>query len=499
MPKKHADWASLLDFTINKSGNEPIYRQIHSILCQAILDGRVASGVPLPSSRSLAKQIGVSRTSVVEAFDLLTAEGYVESRQGSGTFVADLEDLELIAPPIQPVETTGWSGKIRQKERVDLLAEIGRSAKDNATDLRPFAAGRCTLDARTRDAWRRVAAPHYRSLGEAHLGYSSPQGSERLREQIAAYIAASRSVVCDPSQIVIVSGTQQAIDIVIRTLLTPESRVWIEDPSYPSTSAALDARGVESVPIPIDKNGLMVKAGKSLAPDAECVFVTPSHQFLTGAVMSMPRRLELLRWAEKAGAWIVEDDYDSEYRYAGRPIAALKGLDSCGSVIYVGTFSKVLFPGLRLGYLVAPPALVDAFSGCRALLDRHPSTIQQEILADFLAEGHFLSHIRRTRSLYKEALDVTIDGLNQALYGHLRIRKPDAGMQLVVDLPHDVSDVDVCQALRKNGVVARPLSPLFRTEEHRRPGIVLGFTGYPLVELTRVARRAGDVMKEVIT
>lgn len=498
MAKKNASWASLLDFTIDKSSERPIYWQIYAIICDAILDGRISSGSPLPSTRSLAGKLKVSRTSVVDAFDLLVAEGYVETKHGSGTYVADLSELDLVSAPPSPESPEDVADRTANTARMLRLMEIGRAANENARMTVPFASGLCTLDARTKDTWRRLATKHYSSLGDSHRGYSSPLGSWRLREQIANYLRVSRGVTCEPSQILVVSGTQQAMDIVIRTLFTTESKVWIEDPAYPSSKAALAASKVKCVPVPIDENGMIVKAGKELAPDAECAFVTPSHQFATGAIMSVPRRLELLAWAEKTGAWIVEDDYDSEYRYAGRPITALQGLDSRGSVIYIGTFSKVLLPGLRMGYLVAPPALVDAFCGCRALLDRHPPTIQQEILADFLAEGHFLSHIRRTRAFYQEALDATFDSLAAELQGCIDLRKPEAGMQLAIELPDHISDVDACAELKRNGIGARALSPMCEEKANRRSGILLGFTGFSITELRKAGYSAGKIIREYI-
>lgn len=496
MSKKNARWASLLDFKVDKSDEKPIYWQIYSTICNAILDRRVESGAPLPSTRSLAEQLGVSRTSVVDAFEILAAEGYVETRHGSGTYVAQLNELKLVSAgrPAGGVQDT--AGRRGDFDRIQRLADIGRSANENALMTVPFASGLCTLDARTRDAWRRISSKHYASLGDTHRGYASPLGSWRLREQIANYLRVSRGVSCEASQILVVSGTQQAMDIVIRTLLGPESKVWVEDPAYPSSKAALNAHGVTCVPVPIDRNGMIIKAGKTLAPKADCAFVTPSHQFATGAIMSVPRRLELLAWAEKTGAWIVEDDYDSEYRFAGRPITALQGLDTRGSVIYIGTFSKVLLPGLRMGYLVAPPALVDAFCGCRALLDRHPPSSQQDILADFLAEGHFLSHIRRTRAFYHEALNAIVGALREELEGCLEIQKPEAGMQLSIALPDSVSDVALCARLKEIGIAARALSPLFEEAANRRSAVLLGYSGFSIRELRKAAHATGRVIRE---
>ncbi|WP_353474200.1 PLP-dependent aminotransferase family protein [Salipiger sp. H15] len=496
MSKKNAGWASLLDFTVDKSDEKPIYWQIYTIICNAILERRIESGAPLPSTRSLADQLGVSRTSVVDAFEILAAEGYVETRHGSGTYVAQLSELNLVSAERPTIGAQDTAGRKGDSGRLQRLADIGRSANENALMTVPFASGLCTLDARTRDAWRRTSSKYSGSLGDTHRGYSSPLGSLRLREQIANYLRVSRGVSCEASQILVVSGTQQAMDIVIRTLLSTESKVWVEDPAYPSSKAALTAHGVTCVPVPIDGHGMIIKAGKALAPEADCAFVTPSHQFATGAIMSVPRRLELLAWAEKTGAWIVEDDYDSEYRFAGRPITALQGLDSRGSVIYIGTFSKVLLPGLRMGYLVAPPALVDAFCGCRALLDRHPPSSQQDILADFLAEGHFLSHIRRTRAYYQEALNAIVSVLQEELKGCLEIQKPDAGMQLSIALPDGVSDVALCAKLREHGIASRALSPMFEETANRRSAVLLGYSGFSIQELRKAARTTGKVIRE---
>jgi GntR family transcriptional regulator/MocR family aminotransferase len=346
------------------------------------------------------------------------------------------------------------------------------------SEERPFNLGRTLVDARTVELWRKLSARTFRSLSRSHLGYSDPRGTIELRKTICDYLQVARAVRCDPEQIVITTGTQHAIDIAIRALPGLDKEVWIEDPGYPLTRQALLAVGAKVRPIPVDGQGIDVGRGIKLAPKAVAVFVTPSHQFPTGVVLSMARRLELLNWAREKSAWIVEDDYASEFRYGGRPLASLQGLDEGERVIYVGTLNKALFPGLRMGYAVVPRALLRAFVATRYLMDRQPSTLFQAVVAAFMEEGHFAAHIRRMRLLYRDQRDVLVAALKSRLGADVTVDPPDQGMHLVAYTRRGLSDVAIERAGRQRGVIVRAMSRL-HVAAAPRSALVLGFSGYP--------------------
>jgi GntR family transcriptional regulator / MocR family aminotransferase len=343
---------------------------------------------------------------------------------------------------------------------------------------RPFNLGRTLIDARTMDVWRKLSTRVFRSLGHNHFGYSDPRGLPGLRRAICDYLQAARAVQCDPEQIVITSGTQNAIDLAIRVLNRTGLQAWVEDPGYSLTRQALAAAGVKTHPIPVDAHGIDVKAGVNAAANAGVVFVTPSHQFPTGVVLSMARRLELLGWAREANAWIVEDDYASEFRYGGRAIASLQGLDETERVIYVGTLNKALFPGLRLGYVVVPRPLLRAFVTTRYLMDRQPSSLCQAVVTDFIEEGHFAAHLRRTRLMYRDQRDALIAALRQRLGDAVTLDPPDQGMHLVAYLRRGLSDTAIERRASDHGVVVRAMSRLY-VAAPPRSALVLGFSGYP--------------------
>ncbi|MDO9245551.1 MAG: PLP-dependent aminotransferase family protein, partial [Phenylobacterium sp.] len=305
-----------------------------------------------------------------------------------------------------------------------------------------------------------------------------PAGDLRLRTAVTDYLRAARGVVCEPEQVIVTSGAQHAVDLTARLLLTPGDQVWLEDPGYPATWHALTAGGARAVPVPVDRSGLVVQAGVEAAPDARAAFVTPSHQFPLGVALSMGRRLELIAWARAAGAWIVEDDYASEFRYAGAPLASLQGLDGGERTIYVGTLNKSLFPGLRLGYLVAPKVLVEPFAALRRLADRQPPTLTQAITRDFMDSGQFAAHIRRRRLAYKAQRDALAEALALRLGAVVEPDVPDQGMHLIAYLKDGRSDREAEARAAAKGVLARAISPLYHAAPPRQ-GLLLGFTGFP--------------------
>lgn len=493
-PTTKGRWAELIDLPLDPGGERPLFQQIYLLLRNAIVSGRLSAGSRLPSTRQLSERLGVSRTSVLSAYEQLLAEGYAGGRKGSGTYVSELVRPVVETPPVLANDHAGATHRTLSEAGV----RYGRFAAGitDPADV-PFAPGCCSVDAASIEAWRRSGARQMQVLDPAALSYRDPIGEPSLRREVAEYLRAARAVQCDPDQVVILSGAQQAIDLSIRTLLDPGEAVWVEDPGYLATREALIASGVRIVPVPVDDQGLVVEAGIATGSGARAVYITPSHQYPTGSVMSMQRRLDLLAWARRTGAWIVEDDYDSEFRYVGRPLASLQGLDGGGCVIYVGTLSKVLFPGIRLGFAVVPLGLVDAFRGARFLTDRHPPTLQQSIVSAFMREGFLTSHIRRMRSQYRIARDTLVEAIGRHMGDLVEIEVPECGIQLVIHFREPISDVAVAEEARRHGVVVRPVSPLY-VSEPRRQGLVLGYSGFDLHRLRSAASQLARATRQVL-
>jgi GntR family transcriptional regulator/MocR family aminotransferase len=319
-------------------------------------------------------------------------------------------------------------------------------------------------------------------------------GSLEFRKTLATYLRTARAVQCEADQIMVVSGSQQALDLSARVLLNPDSPVWIEEPGYELTRSALTLAGAKLIPVPVDGEGLDVSAGVRLCPKASAAYVTPSHQFPLGVVMSASRRLQLLDWAHTSGSWIIEDDYDSEYRYESFPIASLQGMDNGSRVIYIGTFSKILFPSLRLGYIVIPPDLAGRFIAVRRLIDICPPQFYQAVLGDFMDEGHFARHIRKTRLLYGQRRDTLADSIRKEFGDGLQILGAEAGMHLTVTLPPGVRDYDIAVQAAARNLWLWPLSTSFAGKS-RRPGFILGFGGTKAAEMPEKVRQ----LKQVLT
>jgi GntR family transcriptional regulator/MocR family aminotransferase len=464
-----------------------------------VLSGRLPPGSRLPSTRSIASDLGVSRNTVMGAFDQLLAEGYLEGKVGSGTYVAEKLPEELLhartavrdAVPPRPVEAV-------LSRRGAVLASSPIIPPRPHRAPRAFRPGPGADDHFPARVWIRLLTKRWRGPMREMLSYGEPAGYRPLREAIAAYLRAARAVRCDPAQVVVVSGTQQGLDIMARLLLDPGDHVWIEDPGYLGARGAFLGADTRVVPVPVDDEGLMVSCGVARQPAARMVYVTPSHQFPIGVTMSLARRLALLEWVRRSNAWVIEDDYDSEFRYSGRPIAALQGLDFTGRVIYLGTFSKVLFPSLRLGYLILPPELVAPFTNARALVARHSPLIDQAVLADFIAEGHFARHIRRMRALYAHRHATFIEAARKELGGLLDVEPQDAGMHLVGWLPQGVDDVAASRSAFAHGVEAPALSA-YAMERPARGGLLLGFTATGTREIREGMRRLALALREVTT
>jgi GntR family transcriptional regulator / MocR family aminotransferase len=469
--KSRQSWAELFAYQVDRAGDVPLFRQIYLQVRSAILSGALRPRTKLPSTRKLSQRLVVSRSAVVAAYEQLLAEGYVVGRIGAGTYIASDLPEAFNRTPQRGKKIRVASSKLTTRPIGDLVDVTLQS------DERPFNLGRTLVDGRTVELWRKLSARTLRSFGSEHLGYGDPRGMIELRRTVCDYLRAARAVRCEPEQIVITAGTQQALDIVIRILPQLDREVWVEDPGYPLTRHALVAAGAKVRPIPVDQFGINVDEGIRRAPKAQAVFVTPSHQFPKGVVLSMARRLELLAWARAAGAFIVEDDYASEFRYGGRPLASLQGLDDAERVIYIGTLNKALFPGLRLGYAVVPPALLRNFVAARYLMDRQPSSLCQAVAAAFMEEGHLAGHIRRMRELYRGQRDTLVAALRDRLGTDLIVDPPDQGMHLVAYTRRGLSDVAIERAARQQGVVVRAMSRLY-VEAPARSALMMGFSGY---------------------
>jgi GntR family transcriptional regulator/MocR family aminotransferase len=371
------------------------------------------------------------------------------------------------------------------------VADLERSTAQ--ADERPFNTGRTLTDARTVEIWRKLTHQAVRSLGPRDLGYTDPGGFIELRRSICDYLRVARAIRCEPMQIVVTSGTQHAIDIAIRVLLTPGDDVWVEDPGYALTHDQLLLAKARLHPVPLDAQGTMVDVGRRSAPRARAAFVTPSHQFPTGVALSMARRLELLDWGRSSGAFIVEDDYTSEFRCSGPPLASLQGLDEDGRIIYVGTLNKALFPGLRIGYAVVPKALLPAFVSARFLIDRQPPSLHQTVVAEFMRQGHFAAHIRRIRQMYREQRDALAATLARHAPDHLRIDVPDQGMHLVAHLRSGASDIEIERSAKQHGIIVRAMSRFYRVAPPCQ-ALMLGFSGFPRQLIVPAAARLAAIL-----
>jgi len=480
-----------LDSAAHRTYGEQLYRQLRD----AALSGRLQPGARLPASRRLASTLGVARQTVLDTYEQLAAEGYLVGRHGSGTFVAEVLPDHLLRVRGQTVSQASQEGRVHRgiSKRGALLSSSQVIPMPLRTPLRAFRIGHPAVDAFPFQRWRRLADRRWRSPPRDLTGYGYPGGYPPLREAIAGYLGAVRAVYCAPEQVIVLGGSQQALDLAARVLLDPGDTVWFEEPGYLGARAALAGAGARIIPIPVDQDGLEVAVGTVAAPAARLAYVTPSHQYPLGVTLSLARRLALLAWAARADAWILEDDHDSEFRYAGRPLAALQGLDTSARVIYIGTFSKTLLPSLRLGYLVVPPDLVDAFTSARAVGDRQSPSLEQAVLADFIAEGHFGRHIRRMRQLYAERQQLLIEAASRELLGVLELRPESAGLHLVGRLPASADDRALSRAAYARGVDAIPLSATYLGPPNAS-GLLLGYAAYPEAEIRAGMRELAQAL-----
>ena len=474
-----------LHLAVDRDLDEPIHRQVREALRRAILEGQLRPGQRLPSTRSLAVDLGVSRLPVLSAYEQLLHEGYLTGRTGSGTFVSDAVPDELLRPA---------------RANIPRIMARKRAGTDRPSPAHwhpapvPFQVGLPALDLFPHAAWKKLVVRHVNAATPEQLSYSDPAGVEALRASIAEHIRSARAVRCEASQVLIVPGSQAALRLSAAALLEPRDRVAIEEPGYFGARRALQSAGAELVPVPVDEEGLNVTALRKRGRSLRAVYVTPSHQYPLGVTMSAARRFALLEWAAQQDAWILEDDYDSEFRYVSRPVAALQGMDARDRVIYIGTFSKALLPGVRLGYVVVPPELWDRFYEARLAFDFFTPTLYQRALAEFLNAGHFGRHLRRMRNAYIERRDALLRGLARHCGDLLEVHNADAGLHVTVLLREGIDESRVIAALTRRGVTAHSLSQAYLGPKSRN-GLLLGFgcsTPQRLFDATRVL---GEVLR----
>ena len=489
--KKAASGFSPL-ISVDRTAAKPLYLQVYDAFRAAIVGRNLRAGERIPSTRALASDLSISRIPVLNAYAQLLAEGYFTSRSGSGTFVSS--SLPGMVGPAE--QRSARPVRVRPRlrtvsQRCSLIPHYDRPAWVTGTGA--FSLSQTAVDAFPFHVWSKLVTRYGKNLRLRAVQYGDPMGLRELREAIGAYLRAARSVRCEWRQIMIVSGSQQALDISARVLLDAGSPVWVEEPGYWLAKNMLSAAGCRLIPVPVDEDGLDVAAGIKRCRKARAAYVAPSHQYPLGATMSASRRLQLLEWAESAGSWVVEDDYDSEYRYDSKPIASLQGLDHASRVIYIGTFSKVLFPSLRVGYIVIPADLVEHFLSIRQALDVSPAHMPQAVLADFINEGHFSRHIRRMRLAYAERRETLVDSIRKEFGSLLQLRGAQAGLHLTVTLPKGYRDRAIAARAARQNLWLWPLSPAYLGASPRQ-GFVLGFGGVTPAEIPDAVRRLREVV-----
>jgi GntR family transcriptional regulator/MocR family aminotransferase len=466
-------------FQFDPRSDTPYYRQIYDGYRTAILTGLLRPGERLPSTRALATELGISRLPAVNAFEQLLHEGYIEGRAGSGTFVKESIPDELATAVDASPKASAKTQSLQSRER----ARLG-----------PLRVSLPALDRFPVRLWSKLVAKHARQFTVEQMAYGDPAGYVPLREAVADYLRTARAVRCEADQVLIVSGSQMALQVAALSLLGRGSTVCIEEPGYPGAHAALARGGARIVPVPVGDEGIDVDALAAKGRKVRAVYVTPSHQYPLGVSMTASRRLALLEWARRTDAWILEDDYDSEYRYASRPLGALQGIDA-SRVIYIGTFSKVLFPSLRLGYVVVPRSLVGDFTRQRESIDLFSPVLEQAVLAEFLREGHFGRHLRRMRALYEKRRDALVRGLREHA-AELVPHNSDAGLHVSAFLPDGVDDGVVVRELARRGIEATALSTCYVGGAPRN-GLVLGFGGVSERRIIVACKTLGEVIRQI--
>jgi GntR family transcriptional regulator/MocR family aminotransferase len=485
-----------LPMLIPMDGEGPLYLQLYRSLRHAILHAELAPGSRLPASRSVAREMKVSRNVVLLAYDQLRAEGYIEGRVGAGTFVTSpLPDTMLHTLPSESPATAAAPPPLQLSQYARRAIRHHPRQRSGQMLKRPrydFRFGDVAINRSGMNDWKRLLNRHADRLFPNHR---EVEGYPPLREAIAEYVYRSRGIVCRADQIIVVNGTQQALDLIARVFLDPDDRVVIEEPHYAGAREVFLAAGAELIACPVDHEGLPVE--QLPAAGARLVYVTPSHQFPTGAVMPLTRRLALLDWAQRFNAYVIEDDYDSEYRYEGRPVEAVQALDRGGRTIYIGTFSKILFPALRLGFLIVPPQLIEPFVAAKYLADRHTAMLNQAVLADFINEGHFERHLRRMRAQNETRRSALLEALDEHLGARVTVTGTNAGVHLAVWL-HALEPAAVDDLIERAGVCdvgIYSINPSFY-QPPPRAGLLLGYASLTVAEIREGIRRFAGVLAD---
>lgn len=492
---KKSGGALLLSVKLDHDSAKPLNTQLCVALRELILSGGLRAGDRLPATRIVAKDLGVSRTTVIDAFARLQAEGLIEPRTGAGTYVS--QALEAHRPATAGAASGRAADAARPPRLSRLMARGSQAFFDRLPhEARAFTTALPAFDAFPMALWSRHVAKYWRAHRDVVLGYGDTQGYMPLRRAISAHLRANRAIACEPEEVFIVNGAQHGFQLISSILLDPGDKVWFENPGAIGARNCFAAAGAELVPVPVDGEGLVVEDGLARAPWFRLAFVTPSHQQPIGSTMSLRRRLALLAAAEQADAWIVEDDYDGEFCYGGRPPPTLKSTDTAGRVLYVGTFSKTLFPALRLGYVLVPPALVEVFDKIvRSFVSGVPSS-PQAVVADFMDEGHFAAHIRRMRKLYAERHDALMDAAREKLAGLLDVVPTDTGLHTVGFLRDGIAESDAAAGAWSRRITVVPLQR-FSIAPIEASGLVLGFSGIGPAEIRKGVGILAELLGEL--
>lgn len=495
---KRARGALLAAIEIDQNSSQTVGTQLYVALRDLILSGGFTAEDRLPSTRTLARELGLSRTTVVGVFERLIAEGLIESSIGSGTFVSAALNADRPQPLPEPEPATAPQQRLRLSRTIaDAVERYGpRRRLPNAP--RAFITGLPDLHDFPMAQWARLSAKHWRGARSDVMGYGDSAGDPRLREAIATHLRLNRGITCEADQVFIVGGAQQAFQMIGAVLLNAGDRVWFENPGAIGARNSLIASGANLIPVPIDVEGLSVAEGLRRSPDFRLVFTTPSHQQPLGSIMSLERRLSLLSAAQKAEAWIIEDDYDGEFFFGRQPLPTLKSIDRAGRVIYVGTFSKSIFPSLRLGFMLLPEALADVFSVVSDAFIQGVPTAAQAVVTDFITEGHFSTHIRRMRRLYAERHAALLDGARRELHGLLDLVPAGSGLHTVGFLPPEIDERAAAAAAAAAGIAVSPLAR-YCIEPCSRSGLVIGFGSIRPAEIRAGVRALRGALEQART
>jgi GntR family transcriptional regulator / MocR family aminotransferase len=464
---------------LDRSLSLPLYLQLYEKIKNAILGGLLKEGERMPATRTLANELAISRNCVLLAFEQLILEGYLSGKTGAGTFVSHHLPVLPARKRSAPPEVKQSPAHAKEIEPVDYPLSEEILVRDSQLEpLKPFQLSVPAFEHFPFTAWAKIAAGIYRNIHALHLGYADAQGYLPLRQALADYLRLNRSINCTPEQVVIVNGSRQGLHLAVQLLLKKGDHCWMEDPGYHGARVAITKYGGRLCPVPVTAQGMDIDYAIRHFPMAKLAYVTPSHQYPLGGTMPLSQRLKLLQWAANNKMWVIEDDYDSEFRYNGRPIPALQGLDTNGNVIYIGTFSKVLFPALRIGYVVLPSAqIARQFKFAKSITDRQSPVIDQAILTEFITSRHFARHMRRMRVLYKRKQDELVALLNKHLGYELDVVAGDAGMHVTGWLKHHTNAAAIAKQALEKGIIVHALEE-FAIKFNPGPGLLMGFTGF---------------------